>query len=133
MNISISLLIVFLISTVPAFAQVTHGTIGVIYFTENKIIMAADSRGSEANDTFNDNECKIAALGKSLLLVGGGGGGYAWNGSAVPFGGGRNAGVARRVYDALAAGSPRPPLAVVARPRPAPSRQKSTPLSPTHR
>ncbi|MGA8407899.1 MAG: hypothetical protein WB680_12035, partial [Candidatus Acidiferrales bacterium] len=53
-------------------AQIQHGSVGIIYFSENKdkIIFAADSRGMLPDGTHNDDYCKIAAPhGKFVFLT----------------------------------------------------------------
>jgi hypothetical protein len=57
-----------LVATYPAIAQIQHGSIGVVYFTDEKIVMAADSRAIEGGLKFND-ECKVAALGSQIVMV----------------------------------------------------------------
>ena len=68
-----------LLSAYPAAAQFQHGSIGVIYYTPEKLVMAADSRvlitpaatlfGTPAVSGTSDNECKISALGNTVLFV----------------------------------------------------------------
>jgi hypothetical protein len=62
--------VIALIST-PTLSQVKHGTIGVTYFTQDKIVMAADSRGIVfgKNVPPTDSECKIVAVNKELVFI----------------------------------------------------------------
>lgn len=48
-----------------------HGTVGVVYYTPTKIIMAADSRLSHSEGALPpiDTGCKISAVGGELLFV----------------------------------------------------------------
>lgn len=65
------LLLFFLVSS-SAFPQVQHGTLGVVYMTKEKIVVAADSRSMElgVKGPPNDSQCKIAAPhGKFIFLV----------------------------------------------------------------
>jgi len=70
-----------LVAVCSTFAQVEHGTVGVTFFTDQKIIMAADSRMINEGTTPlltnyryprslpRDDVCKIVALHKQLLFV----------------------------------------------------------------
>lgn len=57
----------------PAVSQVQHGSVGVVYYTKNKIVVAADSRvsssGGGAIVPSNDNECKVVALDGDVVFV----------------------------------------------------------------
>jgi hypothetical protein len=54
----------------PAAPQIKHGTVGVIYFTQQKISAAADSRGIiDQNTPPDDAVCKLAALGGDVVFV----------------------------------------------------------------
>jgi len=72
-----------------AFAQIQHGTTIVINKTNDKIMVAADSRGFNFADPPDDCECKIAALGKYTIYAASGapnlkfllGTGPSWNSS----------------------------------------------------
>jgi hypothetical protein len=57
----------------PAVAQVKHGTVNVIYFSDEKIAMAADSREAfTAGAPPDDRGCKVAALrGNTIFTVSG--------------------------------------------------------------
>ncbi len=64
------LLIVALIVSSPTLAQINHGTVGVIYFTKDKIIIAADSRSiAIGNAPPSDSVCKIAAPHGKIVFV----------------------------------------------------------------
>lgn len=51
-----------------AVGQVKTGTVVVVYFTQDKIIMAADSRGLLGEVTPSNSECKIAALNRQVVF-----------------------------------------------------------------
>jgi hypothetical protein len=58
----------------PAAAQIQHGSVGVIYFTKEKIAVAADSRGimTRRDGTVappDDSICKIAAVGGDVIFI----------------------------------------------------------------
>ena len=60
----------------PAFSQIKHGTIGVIYSSQDKIVMAADSRSSlpDRKDLPpEDSTCKLAALDGDVIFLSSGG------------------------------------------------------------
>jgi hypothetical protein len=48
--------------------NIDHGTIGVVYFTDQKIVIAADSRGFVYRTGKEDDDCKIFALGDKVLF-----------------------------------------------------------------
>jgi hypothetical protein len=52
-----------------AHGQLSHGTVVVLSVSENRAIVAADSRGLTDGDPPNDHICKIAALGEHLLFT----------------------------------------------------------------
>jgi hypothetical protein len=71
-----------LASARAAFCQVHHGTVGVIYFTGDKIVMAADSRDTKVmHGQFltEDSACKVASLGGDTVYVASGAIGYSHN------------------------------------------------------
>jgi hypothetical protein len=51
-----------------ALAQIQHGSIGVVYLTDDEVVMAADSRGTIGGSHFDD-QCKINALDGKILFV----------------------------------------------------------------
>lgn len=53
-----------------AFAQITSGTIIILNFTKDRLVIAADSRGVNT-DTWvpHDNECKIAEVDQRLIFT----------------------------------------------------------------
>lgn len=58
----------------PATAQVQHGSVGVVYFTQDKIAVAADSRGiltrkDGSKAPPDDSICKIATFGGKVIFV----------------------------------------------------------------
>ena len=111
-----ALLFLLAVAPVSAPAQVTRGTIGVIYYTGTKIIMAADSRSTDMNDAQNDAECKIAALGRNMIFISTGVGGYDSGDPRSPVPSWRSADEARRIYDRLSdKGAHQPSVAEVAR------------------
>jgi hypothetical protein len=67
----------------PTFAQIQHGSVGVVYLTKDKIIMAADSRGMLSRDNIPDNaECKIATPERKIMFLTTGISGYVPDGPA---------------------------------------------------
>ncbi len=58
----------YVLAAYPALSQVQHGSIGVVYFTPDKIVMAADSRAMMGTVP-RDDVCKIAALGGDVAFV----------------------------------------------------------------
>src|ERR1700722_8776117 len=78
-------MLVFILAAccVPAFAQVEHGTIDVIYFSDEKIAVATDSREiiSGVTDSPNDHACKVAALHGEAIFVMSGADAYRGNGA----------------------------------------------------
>ncbi len=74
----------------PAFSQLVHGTIAVVYYTPEKLVIAADSRGQLAgiNGTVHeDDECKVGALGDKIVFVASGNVGYdkEWAGRSTSY------------------------------------------------
>ena len=60
----------FVLSACPVVAQYEHGSVGIVYFTPNKIAMAADSRFSKPDGSVaSDAACKIVALNGQILFV----------------------------------------------------------------
>jgi hypothetical protein len=56
----------------PAKSQVQHGSVGVVYFTKDKIVMAADSRQTRsgaAGVSPTDDGCKVTALDGNIIFV----------------------------------------------------------------
>jgi hypothetical protein len=86
-------------------AQTEHGTIAVIYFSNdnaNKIVMAADSREIFGKDRPpDDKSCKIAAPHGKLLFVSSGLGGYNNGGFTDPVQTWWNADEIRSAYDII--------------------------------
>ncbi|MBZ5635486.1 MAG: tyrosine-type recombinase/integrase [Acidobacteriia bacterium] len=53
----------------PGLAQIKDGSIAVTYFTKDKIVMAADRRGTITGiGSPNDTECKVAVLGPDVVF-----------------------------------------------------------------
>jgi hypothetical protein len=54
-----------------AFAQVQHGTVIVVNFTKDKVIIAADSRAinSDTRRPPDDCRCKISAFGRKIVFT----------------------------------------------------------------
>jgi hypothetical protein len=69
---SISSLI--LCSFCPATSQDMHGTIGIVYYTPDRIVAVAESRLTPGGPVGvpTDDGCKVAALGGSMVFVSGG-------------------------------------------------------------
>jgi hypothetical protein len=65
----------FLLSIVfaawPAFSQARHGTIVVLDFAKDQLVMAADSRSvlNEHGTSPDDSECKISIIGNQLIFA----------------------------------------------------------------
>jgi hypothetical protein len=62
------LLLALLTLSANAFSQFESGTIVIVGYSKDKIIMAADSRGLEENGTHRDDMCKITALSDKFLF-----------------------------------------------------------------
>jgi hypothetical protein len=64
------LFIVVMLLASAAFAQITSGTIIILNFTKDRLVIAADSRGVNT-DTWvpHDNECKIAEVDHRLIFT----------------------------------------------------------------
>jgi hypothetical protein len=72
---------VIYLCTHSAFAQVQHGSIGVVVYTSQKIAIAADSRSLSSGESHTlteygyprilpmDDACKIVAIHKQILFV----------------------------------------------------------------
>ena len=53
-----------------AFPQVRDGSVGVVYYSDDKLVMAADSRGTTTDGIVPTNtECKVAAFNNKLVFV----------------------------------------------------------------
>jgi hypothetical protein len=58
---------------IPTLSDTNYGSIAVIYFTQEKIVVAADSRATHPGSSVLDNsECKIAAFKDQVVFVSGG-------------------------------------------------------------
>jgi len=53
---------------IPALSQIEHGSVGVVYFTDKKIVMAADSRVTRGSIQ-SDDECKVSAFDRQVIFV----------------------------------------------------------------
>jgi hypothetical protein len=64
------LLVILCFGLSPGLAQVEHGTVVVVYFTPDKIIMAADSRVIRIGQNIppNDEECKITVIRGQVIF-----------------------------------------------------------------
>ncbi|MGO9403468.1 MAG: hypothetical protein ACLPVW_08365 [Terriglobales bacterium] len=62
-------LMLLLLATTSAFAQVKSSTIIVLGESKHKIVIAADSRMSEEDGSYRDDGCKIAALNNKFLFA----------------------------------------------------------------
>jgi hypothetical protein len=84
---AIFLSFLFAMASSQTLAQIQSGTIGVVYFTKDKIIMAADSRGTTLNQSAapDDTLCKIATPNGKMVFVASGGIGYKNQGATVDF------------------------------------------------
>lgn len=63
-----AMFICFLASTANAVAQFESGTVILIGYSKNKIIMAADSRAGDEGKAPTDDACKITTLNKKLVF-----------------------------------------------------------------
>lgn len=63
------MLSLFTILCSPTHAQIQYGTIGVVYFTKDKVVVAADSRGLVGNTPPDDTVCKIATPHGQIVFV----------------------------------------------------------------
>jgi hypothetical protein len=83
-----------------AYAQIQHGSVGVIYYTKDKIIVAADSRGLVLNGNTppDDTECKIAAPDGKMVFVSTQSTEYKNGGYADPVPSWSNVGEIRKAY-----------------------------------
>ena len=72
------LLVIFAVISYQSSAQITSGTVIVLNFTEDKLIVAADSRGSHINRDRppDDSQCKLAQFNHKLLFASTGAAGY---------------------------------------------------------
>lgn len=54
-----------------AVAQIKHGTVIILNFSKDELIVAADSRGNNSNSTAppDDTQCKIIQLGHKMLFT----------------------------------------------------------------
>jgi hypothetical protein len=112
MKTFIALLFFPVVAAVSAPAQVTRGTVGVIYYTNTEIIMAADSRSTDMYDDTLKDECKIAALGRNMIFVSTGVSGYDSGDPRFQGANWRSAGEAHRIFDRLSAGGSHRPTVV---------------------
>jgi hypothetical protein len=80
MNRVIGAVLLILIVYDSALSQIDSGTIAVMYYTPEKIIIAADSRekvvGNDGRTTHRDDECKLSSLGNKIAFVASGFSGY---------------------------------------------------------
>lgn len=53
----------------PAFAQIEHGSIVIIYFSNDQIAVAADSRGSQEGGLKSNSYCKVFAFDHKLIFA----------------------------------------------------------------
>ncbi len=102
MNRLVGPLILILCAQIPALAQIEQGTIAVVYYTPEKVIIAVDSRemlvGDDGRITHRDDECKIAALGDKMAFVAAGLAGYDNSGPKDKLLTWRNSGEAHQAY-----------------------------------
>jgi hypothetical protein len=64
----IALLCLFVIGP-NVFAQIESGTVILIGYSKNKIIVAADSRMADEGKAPSDDKCKITALGNKIVFT----------------------------------------------------------------
>ena len=68
-------LVLFAIVSHPSMAQITFGTVIILNFTKDKLIVAADSRGSRLGKA-DDLQCKLTQFHHRLLFTSSGAVGY---------------------------------------------------------
>jgi hypothetical protein len=66
---TLALVISLALVSASAFAQVESGTVFIIGYSNNKIIMAADSRAVDEGKAPQDDQCKITILGNKFLFA----------------------------------------------------------------
>lgn len=59
---------IFIFLVLPAFPQIKEGSLGIAYFTNEKIVMVGDSRITLGGLQFDD-QCKVAAPGGNIVFV----------------------------------------------------------------
>jgi len=70
-------LTLFALVSLPTVAQITSGTVIVLNFTKDRLVVAADSRGSHpTGETPDDLECKLTQFRHTLLFTTSGAVGY---------------------------------------------------------
>jgi hypothetical protein len=71
-------LVLFAIVSHPSMAQITFGTVITLNFTKDRLVVAADSRGSHptSGETPDDLECKLTQFHHTLLFTSSGAVGY---------------------------------------------------------
>ncbi|MGH9407286.1 MAG: hypothetical protein ACRD3D_15820 [Terriglobia bacterium] len=71
MRVSFGLVLVLLFSAGAAVAQLEHGSVLIVAYSPNEIVMAADSRVTNVQTgQFRDNYCKLAVPGGKILFGG---------------------------------------------------------------
>ncbi len=102
MKFSSKCLLILLFSPKLVFSQIERGSVGIVYFSDSKIAVAADSRGTWINKSRDDKQCKVTALGKRTVFIATGFSGYRNDGNlgdAVPTW--SNESEAHRAYDRI--------------------------------
>lgn len=61
--------VLLLLCPASAWTQSEFGTIVVVFRSEDKIVMAADSRVNYGDGIYDDNHCKIVALGNEIIFA----------------------------------------------------------------
>jgi hypothetical protein len=93
------LLLVILFAVDNASAQVTSGTIVIFNFTEDKVVVAADSlAGNEETGIPDDSHCKIAAFGHKFVFASVGSSGWSNSRGLGPVHGWDNIDLAKQVF-----------------------------------
>jgi hypothetical protein len=101
----------------PAAAQIERGSVGVVYLSNERIVMASDSRGVTGvlDSSPTDGECKIATMGGEFISVFVGALRYVRTGPNDKSPEWSSAGDLRAAYDRVAArGKIRKPIDVIA-------------------
>jgi hypothetical protein len=78
-TVAVQSVMLSMIAAAPVYGQAVHGTIAVVKYETQRLVIAADSRhnfGKGAGSYRNDTACKIAALGEHAAFVSSGLVGY---------------------------------------------------------
>lgn len=62
-------LLLFAASAIPAYAQIDSGTVIIVGYSKDKVVVAADSRVTHSEGTSDDDTCKIAVLSDNFIFA----------------------------------------------------------------